>query len=134
MNNDLSRILPDTQDSVLPYCIWYPAVADWQTYVGLARRKPSMKQSVARACIVADYKTVYDELNAEPDSSLIAEARDSPNPHYLRDLERKAAERGGVVSDDSPEWKRNTRKHMFEPTTTSLYKDVSNLIADTEFG
>ncbi|EON69336.1 hypothetical protein W97_08596 [Coniosporium apollinis CBS 100218] len=133
MNNDLSRISPDTRDSVLPYCIWYPAVADWRTYMELARRKPSMKQSVARACIVADYKTVYDGLNAEPDSSLMAEARDSPNPHYLRDLERKAAERGGVVSDNSPEWKRNTRKQMFEPTTTWLNKDVSNFFAETEF-
>ncbi len=56
MNNDLSRVTADTPDAQLPYLIWYPAVARWQTYAELARRKPSMKASVARACIVADYE------------------------------------------------------------------------------
>ena len=121
MTNDLSRITPDTPNSELPSCIWYPAVACWQTYVELHRRLPSMKQSVVRACIVADYETVYDELDPEPEPSLMAGARDSLNSHYRRDLERKATERGGVVGDHSREWKKKTRKCMLEPTTAFLY-------------
>ncbi|KAI9778947.1 MAG: hypothetical protein M1816_003795 [Peltula sp. TS41687] len=134
MNNDLSRITPDTKPSELPYCIWYPAVADWSTYAALARRKPSMKQSIARACIVADYESLYDKFDAEPDFFLVAEARDSPNPHYMRDLERKATERGGPVGEDAPDWRKKTRKCMFEPTTMGLAKNMSNALAETEYG
>ncbi len=94
-----------------------------------------MKAAVARACIVANYEDVYDDLDVEPDTALIAEARDSPNPHYRTDLERKVAERGGVDDRyDAPSARLQTRTHLFKLTTTYLHSQMSDLAAETEWG
>ncbi|KJJ29148.1 hypothetical protein AFLA70_13g006030 [Aspergillus flavus AF70] len=134
MDNDISRITPETPCNELPYLIWYPAIAHWRVYQELVRRKPSMKAAVARACIVADYRDVYDKLDVDPDVDLLAEAKVSPNPYYLQDLRNKTERRGGVP-DEWPKWNPcYTRDRLFEHTTTRLLGDVSNSIADTESG
>ncbi|KAF3909250.1 hypothetical protein ABW20_dc0105174 [Dactylellina cionopaga] len=94
MNNDLSRITDDLDDRYLPYLIWYPARPYEQTLQELVRRKPSMRQAAARACIVANFTNTYDMLNPEADQYLISEAKACENPYFLQDLERRAKEQG----------------------------------------
>jgi hypothetical protein len=50
----MSNIIPDMQDPATePYCIWYPEPASEGTYRELARRYPSMRYQVGRACAAA---------------------------------------------------------------------------------
>jgi hypothetical protein len=53
-----------------------------------------MKNAIARASILADYESVYDLVDADPDTILMRDACDSTNPHYLQDLEAKVPQRG----------------------------------------
>ncbi|KAK1985396.1 hypothetical protein LZ30DRAFT_747205 [Colletotrichum cereale] len=74
----MSNTIPEMPlETVKPYCIWYPDVATEDTYRSLARRYPDMRYHVGRACAVAGYKTLYDELDLLPDVSIAEEARDN---------------------------------------------------------
>jgi hypothetical protein len=92
MNNDLSHIDQEADEDCLPYLIWYPHIADSETYEELARRKPAMKAQAARACMVAGYKNAYDRINPTPDWFLVnqAERLASTTPYYLEDLKQRA--------------------------------------------
>jgi hypothetical protein len=128
MNNDLSRITKNTKKNELPYLIWYPHWANSETYEELTRRKPSMKPQAARACIIANYQDAYNRIQAIPDIFLVEEARISPNPYYLSDLVRKAAQMGIGVSTvpDHGGWKRYiTRSHPMERRDTVVNDSVS---------
>lgn len=94
MNGDLSRITADTPDAELPYNIWYPTIPLPCVLEELFRRQPKMKNAIARASILADYESVYDLVDADPDTILMRDACDSTNPHYLQDLEAKVPQRG----------------------------------------
>jgi hypothetical protein len=86
MNNVLSTSMEETNE--LPYLMWYPTVAHPSTYRELGRRKPEMKPQVLRACIVANYKDLFDELlnDLTPDQAMVAEASVSWNPYYKEAL------------------------------------------------
>jgi hypothetical protein len=83
MSHEIYHITTDTPENEIPYCIWYPQVATADTYIDLARRRPSMKLQAARACIVADYQTAYRELDPGYGPALWEEAEIQPNPFYL---------------------------------------------------
>ncbi|KAF9692049.1 hypothetical protein EKO04_010166 [Ascochyta lentis] len=111
MSSDLSRITPETPQEDLPYCIWFPQLACPTTYEKLALLRPDMRLQVARACIVADYKEVYQKINPSHDIALVKEAEVSPNPYYLQDLESKAlTDSTGDLSINYENWKRYTIK------------------------
>ncbi len=121
MIDDLSRINDETPDKYLPYTIYYPCVAAAATYKELARRKPAMKEQIARACIIGNYRWVFDDLDVEPTYFLLREARDSPHRCYLETLERVMEERNLTCdppSDDYGDWKRYTHTKMQERHTT----------------
>ncbi|TKW55886.1 hypothetical protein CTA1_11737 [Colletotrichum tanaceti] len=63
--------------SEVTHCIWYPDVATEDTYREVVRRYPEMRYQVGRACAVAGYKTLLDELDLLPDVSIAEEARDN---------------------------------------------------------
>lgn len=74
----MSNTIPDmASQAVMPYCIWYPDVATEDTYREIVRRYPEMRYQVGRACAVAGYKTLFDELDLLPDVSIAEEARDN---------------------------------------------------------
>ncbi|KAI3392185.1 hypothetical protein diail_6076, partial [Diaporthe ilicicola] len=76
----MSNIIPDMEThEVQPYCIWYPDVASEETYRVLASRYPSMRYQVGRACAVAGYSDLFEELKLLPDVSICEEARESQN-------------------------------------------------------
>ncbi|KAI8293126.1 hypothetical protein K4K56_005365 [Colletotrichum sp. SAR 10_98] len=60
-----------------PYCIWHPDVASEETYRQLAKRYPDMRYVVGRACAVAGYAGLYDELGLLPEISIAEETRDN---------------------------------------------------------
>jgi hypothetical protein len=60
-----------------PYCIWYPGLATEDTYRELARRYPSMRYQVGRACAVGGFQLLYLELDLLPDVSIAEEAREA---------------------------------------------------------
>ena len=61
----------------IPYCIWYPDVANENTYRRLLRHYPHMKYQIGRACAVAGYTKLYHELNLLPEVHIAEEARDN---------------------------------------------------------
>ncbi|GJC85662.1 hypothetical protein ColLi_08500 [Colletotrichum liriopes] len=74
----MSNTVPEMpSDAVKPYCIWYPGLATEETYRELASRYPDMRYHVGRACAVAGYDNLYNELNLLPDVSIAEEARDN---------------------------------------------------------
>ncbi|PYI07390.1 hypothetical protein BO78DRAFT_443301 [Aspergillus sclerotiicarbonarius CBS 121057] len=106
MSNDLSHREPEDQpsaatrqwaESTLPFCIWYPNLASPETYRELARREPELVVSVARACMIANYQAVYQELDFAPTRALFREAAQRPGTFYTDDLNRRAELHGGVV-------------------------------------
>lgn len=94
MCNDLSRVSTTTPPEELPYLIWYPTLAHEATYAELARRNPATVPAVARAAVVADYTHLWDSLlqRLVPQEALFAEAKASPNAHYLTSLRRRCVE------------------------------------------
>ncbi|KAF6832249.1 hypothetical protein CMUS01_06989 [Colletotrichum musicola] len=112
MNNDLSRITHDTHGYEIPTLFWWPHLPTNDTLRELAWRRPD---------------DVFDEIDAEPSQWQWQLASNSPNPHYLASLERRAAnpalcrfwasrtECGVPYSDESFE-KRFLRMDK-EPTT-----------------
>jgi hypothetical protein len=62
-SNEICHITTDTPENEISYCIWHPQVATADAYIDLAHRRPSMKLQAVRACIIADYQTVYQELD-----------------------------------------------------------------------
>jgi hypothetical protein len=126
MNNDLSRIATENVD--VPDCIWYPTLAQPSTYKKLVDLKPSMIKTVVQACIVADYEHVYKQLpDFDPDPVLISEAKDSSNPFYLEDLNRRVAEKGIDLENIYVEaWKVHaTQKQLLQKSGMFLWKVVT---------
>ncbi|KAK1622721.1 hypothetical protein BDP81DRAFT_465791 [Colletotrichum phormii] len=74
----MSNIIPDmASQAVIPYCIWYPDVATEDTYRELFYRHPEMRYHIGRACAVAGYRQLYNELDLLPDVSIAEEACDN---------------------------------------------------------
>ncbi|KAJ4378726.1 hypothetical protein N0V86_005597 [Didymella sp. IMI 355093] len=94
MSNNLERITSDTPEADLPYLIWYPHLAERETYVELARKRPDVRIQAARACLVANYEDAYRDIDPPWDRALAREADESPNPFFAEDLRRKAAAAG----------------------------------------
>lgn len=129
MNNDLSRVTEDTPADELPYCIWYPGRPSRGTLKELVRRRPDMKQQAGRACIVAGFTALFDELDPEPDAALLAEAEKSGYPHFAEFLRKKIEQAGPEFSlprftYDS--WKMLTRDQIHEPMLppSVLWRDI----------
>lgn len=88
----MSGVVPQDEESArsssTPYCIWYPDMASEETYRELARRYPSMRYQVGRACAAAGLDELYRELDLLPDVCIAEEARENKT-------------RGGRASYDS---------------------------------
>ncbi|KAJ5437024.1 hypothetical protein N7445_007909 [Penicillium cf. griseofulvum] len=121
MNGDLSRITPDTPDNELPYLIWYPSIPRKSVLRELFRRQPTMKPAIARTCIIADYEDLYDLLDADPDTEIMEEARDSRNPHYIQDLEAKIPQRGYKPFPRGVTYEIPRKLKMFEHPPSHLW-------------
>jgi hypothetical protein len=76
----MNNIIPDIQSAEdTPYCIWYPITASEATYRELVHRYPTMGYHVGRACAVAGYTELYQELDILPDVHIAEEARECGN-------------------------------------------------------
>lgn len=130
MNNVLSRVTSATPDHLLPYLIWYPSIAAPSTYRELARRKPQMAPQVLRACIVAGYAEVFDEVLAAaakdgwvPDAAVVAEARHSGDRRYAAALEARLAELRRAEPAQVEDWKMRTHGELAR-CRTQIFRDV----------
>ncbi|QPH06474.1 hypothetical protein C2857_004976 [Epichloe festucae Fl1] len=94
INNDLSRVTPETPQSAIPYWFWYPNIASPETYLEFARRQPHRKPQVALALMAGNYQSAWDMLDIEPTKDLFLEAIVHHNPHFLKDLRKRCANRG----------------------------------------
>ncbi|CEJ94151.1 hypothetical protein VHEMI09702 [[Torrubiella] hemipterigena] len=67
----MSNTVPDIPEasfpSAPPYSICYPDIASEDTYRAVAKRYPGLRYQVGRACAVAGYATLYEELDLLPD-------------------------------------------------------------------
>ncbi|KAJ5818248.1 hypothetical protein N7474_003839 [Penicillium riverlandense] len=96
----MSDIIPDMQDPVTqPYCIWYPEPASEETYREVARRYPSMRYQVGRACAAAWYTDLYQELDLLPDVSIAEEAREVDEDADIYKIIMSAPQRYAVMDD-----------------------------------
>ncbi|KAK2767334.1 hypothetical protein CKAH01_15228 [Colletotrichum kahawae] len=69
-----------------------------ETYRELSRQYPRMRYQVGKACAVAGYNRLYDELQLLPDISIAEEAEDNNNA-YVRDAIINKPERYAVMND-----------------------------------
>ncbi|KAJ5589468.1 hypothetical protein N7537_012146 [Penicillium hordei] len=98
----MSDIIPDIQDPATePYCIWYPEPASEETYREVARRYPSMRYQVGRACATAWYTGLYKELDLLPDVSIAEEARDVDEDADIYKIIMSAPRRYVIMDDFS---------------------------------
>ncbi|WEW61066.1 hypothetical protein PRK78_006555 [Emydomyces testavorans] len=109
------------EDVKEPNLIWWPLKPREDTLRELAERAPTMKRTAAIACIFCDYNWLYQSLNCRPDDKLVLAARNSRNPFYLQDLERRATEEGIQLNyplfvDEDEEW----LQYDLEPTEKEL--------------
>ncbi|RKU40476.1 hypothetical protein DL546_000909 [Coniochaeta pulveracea] len=74
MSNDIPNM---ESDHVKPYCVWYPDIASEDTYRELVKTYPDMAYTVGRACAVAGYDKLYQELDILPEVSIAEEAKDN---------------------------------------------------------
>ncbi|THX56761.1 hypothetical protein D6D11_03400 [Aureobasidium pullulans] len=126
MTNDLSRITPTTPVDELPYLIWFPQPAYYGVYEELARLRPEMKLHAARACIVANYQSSFEKIDPPHDSALVQEARESPNPFFLKHLRAKEAQGDTTGQDHGSEyWKYFTIKHALKPSTPTILDELN---------
>ncbi|CAG8199224.1 unnamed protein product [Penicillium salamii] len=96
----MSDIIPDMQDpATQPYCIWYPEPASEETYREVARRYPSMRYQVGRACAAAWYTELYQELDILPDVSIAEEARETDEDADIYKIIMSAPQRYAVMDD-----------------------------------
>ncbi|KAF1822712.1 uncharacterized protein K489DRAFT_401284 [Dissoconium aciculare CBS 342.82] len=77
MSNRIDLLPPSFASDEIPYCIWYPDLAEESTYRALAVRYPELRYQVARACAVAHYNDLYRELDILPEVHVGEEARES---------------------------------------------------------
>lgn len=125
MNNDISWATDSLPDDHLPEFIWFPTTAFAQTYAELARRKPSMVPHIARACIVADYKDLFDDLDPTPSADLWTAAQCSTNEHYLASVEQKAARMGiNLMSDLHIKGRTYPSDDGWDPAYNVLFQEV----------
>lgn len=119
MCNNPSRITSSTPSEELPYCIWYPHLADPKTYIHLARRRrPDMQIQAARACIVADYAATYRDINPPFDRVLAREADTSPTPSTLWTCSaRPALSRCGTMATTWTQPKHTSSRGSIGPSS-----------------
>ncbi|KXN73997.1 hypothetical protein CONCODRAFT_3072 [Conidiobolus coronatus NRRL 28638] len=70
INNNITIPFPES----LPYCICFPRVTCEYTYRELYRRYPELMYNIARACAIADYRQLCNELNILSETNLMTEA------------------------------------------------------------
>lgn len=71
----MSDIIPTiSRPEETPYCIWYPEVPKEDTLRALVQRYPDMLYHAARACAVAGYIELYNELDPLPEVHVAEEA------------------------------------------------------------
>lgn len=68
------------------YCIWHPKIACKETYRHLLELCPELKYMFTRACVIAWYNDIYDQLDMKPNLTLLAEALDSKNEHVINQI------------------------------------------------
>ncbi|KAJ5657533.1 uncharacterized protein N7484_001182 [Penicillium longicatenatum] len=139
MSNDLSRIplrpafeIPpppqphrEPHDNAFsqefPSCIWYPNLAEPETYRELAYREPRMALTVARACIIANYQAVYQTLDFFPTRALIREAEQQPSTFYTNDLKCRAERHGGILDTaEGSNWEEHSMVENMRLFNTKL--------------
>lgn len=138
----MSNIIPDMERSsynVQPYCIWYPDLATEDTYRSLASRYRGMRYQVGRACAVAGYLALYEELGLLPDVSICEEAREGQSEgsraiykHILSQPVRYA-----VMNDYERtvhEWDPKPGSHLNGDTATRSCLSVTQDVASFEVG
>jgi hypothetical protein len=144
MENNVHYLLSLPAD-FLPFQIWYPRPPYEATLrLGLTVR-PQMKYPVAHACIVANYKMLWDELDITPNWDLQRHAMNYPNPYYKEDLERRAVNLEETRESDPEAWRKaireaakNSRAHSFvgfryESSATDIEYGLNPLSVSTEW-
>ncbi|KAK5656633.1 hypothetical protein OQA88_4613 [Cercophora sp. LCS_1] len=118
MSNDISHITPSTPADEMPYMIWYPSVPSFYILRELVKKRPDMRQQIARACIVGGYDKLFDEIDPEVDAALLAEAKAAHSRHYEEVLNKKIEDAGEgfeLKRFTFEDWKMLTRWDLKEP-------------------
>ena len=98
----MSDMVPDMTESApedYPYCIWHPQVASEATYRELYKRYPSLRYQIGRACAVAGYIELYEDMDLLPDASIAEEARESKHGAAIFDKVMSQPMRYAIMDD-----------------------------------
>ena len=123
MVNDLTAIDENTVEYEIPYLIWWPLKPQPSTLSALWRKRPDMTEQIAIACIVCNYKGLYEIISPTPSWHLHLAAEQSPTAFYLEDLKKRAAEQGISIADREYELDGSTDALSWdlEPTDVILW-------------
>lgn len=97
MNNDLRFVHPKI------YCIWYPDLAEEETYSQLLVHKPELKYHVGIACSLAGYTKLFKQLDVLPDINMLSNAKILGHHDIFDHIRQKINEEGHVwncMNDD----------------------------------
>lgn len=117
----------------IPYCIWFPEIADSSTYMELAHRGLDVKSQSASACIAIGYQLAFQEINSNYDAALLKEAEANPNPFYLQNLQRKASDHPTREEIYLAPWRFCTTKYTWRPSPTDVLGRIGRQIIATSF-
>lgn len=133
MINEISGFNSDTRH--LPYLIWWPLKPQENALERLVEKCLEMKEQIAIACIFCDYQSTYTKIQANPDWTIWLAAQKSPNPFYLADVERHAAEQDIKVDQDFRSWygELNVLDSDLEPTMEDLLPLYPALMDDGHY-
>lgn len=92
MVSDISGITNDTE--YLPHLIWWPLRPDEYVLKDLAAQCPKMREQIGIAAIMCDYEHLYRSLELRPIDRLWLAAKQSPNPLYREDLQKRMDDLG----------------------------------------
>jgi hypothetical protein len=120
-------------DKELPYWIWYPDLPHPIVVEQLATARPAMRPQCVRACIAGNWRDLYDTImGLEPqapwlEEGVMNEAKASPNPYYLQDLQHRVQDRGYPVPPIRDYWKE------FLPLKDGNHRRSEQDIQDTPY-
>lgn len=127
MNDDLNI------DGPLPYCIWYPRLASQHTYRTLYSLHPHMKYSIARACVIANYVELYDEMNLLPEVNIMLEAYDANNMYMYNSI-MSSCVKYYVMDDYNRRYVKPivTNHNLNDTCTISMIRQLPQICYDDE--
>lgn len=139
----------------IPYCIWHPTTAKEDTYRRLlgtyGAEYPQLAYQVGRACAVAGYTKLYEELDILPDVHIAEEARESGSTEifdvimaqpvrydimndYTLSVQLEARTPSNLNGDTAVSWMLNVKQEILFPASGYINPATGEFVVPSHRG